>query len=65
AGATGGVYIAGGIAPKIISRLTDGRFMQAFLNKSKMKAYVAAIPVQVAMNPNVGLMGAVRVASRL
>ncbi len=65
AGATGGVYIAGGIAPKIISRLTDGRFMQAFLNKSKMKAYVAAIPVQVVMNPNVGLMGAVQVARQL
>ena len=65
AGATGGVYVAGGIAPKIISRLTDGRFMRAFLNKSKMKSYVEVIPVQVVMNPNVGLMGAVQVASRL
>lgn len=65
AGATGGVYIAGGIAPKIISRLTDGRFMQAFLNKSKMKAYVSAVPVQVVTNPNVGLFGAVLVANRM
>lgn len=65
AGATGGVYIAGGIAPKIISRLTDGRFMQAFLNKSKMQAYVSAIPVQVVTNPDVGLIGAVRAASRM
>ena len=65
AGATGGVYVAGGIAPKIISRLTDGRFMRAFLNKSKMKSYVEVIPVQVVMNPNVGLMGAVQMASWL
>lgn len=65
AGATGGVYIAGGIAPKILSRLTDGRFMQAFLSKGKMRPYVEAIPVQVVVNPHVGLIGAVRVASRL
>ncbi|MBI3778673.1 MAG: glucokinase [Gammaproteobacteria bacterium] len=65
AGATGGIYVAGGIAPKIISRLTDGRFMRAFRNKGKMSPYVTAIPVRVVLNPNVGLMGAVRVASRL
>jgi len=65
AGATGGVYIAGGIAPKILSRLTDGRFMQAFLNKGRMRPYVEAIPVQVVINPHVGLIGAVRAASRL
>ena len=64
-GATGGVYIAGGIAPKIISRLTDGRFMRAFLNKGKMNSYVAEIPVQVVTNPQVGLIGAALVATRL
>jgi glucokinase len=65
AGATGGVYIAGGIAPKILSRLTDGRFMRAFHSKGKMRSYVEAIPVQVAINPQVGLIGAVRAANRL
>lgn len=65
AGATGGVYIAGGIAPKIISRLTDGRFMRAFLNKGKMKPYVADLPVQVVTRPEVGLIGAVLAATRL
>ncbi|MCR4345644.1 MAG: glucokinase [Sulfuricaulis sp.] len=65
AGATGGVYIAGGIAPKIISRLTDGRFMRAFLNKGKMKKYVADIPVRVAIKPEVGLIGAVLAAMHL
>ena len=64
-GATGGIYIAGGIAPKIISRMTDGRFMRAFLNKGKMKKYVAAIPVQVVINSQVGLIGAVLAAARL
>lgn len=65
AGARGGVYVAGGIAPKIISRLTDGRFMRAFRSKGNMSHYVAAIPVRVVVNPNVGLMGAVRAAGRL
>ena len=65
AGTTGGVYIAGGIAPKIVSRLTDGRFLRAFRNKGKMSGYVEAIPVSVVMNPDVGLFGAARVASRL
>jgi glucokinase len=65
AGASGGVYIAGGIAPKIISRLADGRFLRAFLNKGNMSSYVRTIPVQVIMNPEVGLLGAVQVARRL
>lgn len=64
AGATGGVYIAGGIAPKIISRLTDGRFMRAFRNKGKMSPYVEAIPVQVVTKSEVGLVGAVLAAAR-
>lgn len=65
AGATGGVYIAGGIAPKIISRLIDGRFMQAFRSKGKMSPYVESIPVQVVTRPEVGLVGAVLAATRL
>ena len=65
AGATGGVYIAGGVAPKILSRCTDGRFMRAFCNKGKMTPYVAAIPVQVVTNPRVGLLGAALAASRM
>lgn len=65
AGASGGVYIAGGIAPKIIARLTDGRFMRAFCSKGKMTPYVAAIPVQVVTNPQAGLTGAALAASRM
>lgn len=65
AGATGGVYIAGGIAPKIISRLTDGRFMRVFRSKGKMSPYVETIPVQVVTRPEVGLIGAALAATRL
>lgn len=65
AGATSGVYIAGGIAPKILSRCTDGRFMRAFCNKGKMTPYVTAVPVQVVTNPQVGLIGAALAANRM
>lgn len=64
--ATGGVYVAGGIAPKIIDKLTDGTFMRAFLDKEeRMQPILNAIPVRVIINPNVGLLGSAIVASRL
>ncbi len=64
AGATGGVYLAGGIAPKIISRLRDILFLDAFRSKGNMSPYVENIPVRVVMNPKVGLIGAVAVAGQ-
>ncbi len=64
--AQGGVYIAGGIAPKIISKLQDGAFMHAFLDKyAPMQSLLEAMPVHVVMNEQVGLLGAAMVASRL
>ncbi len=65
AGARGGVYVAGGIAPKIIPRLTDGRFLRAFLGKGKMSPYVETIPVRVVTNAETGLIGAALAAARL
>jgi len=62
--ASGGVYIAGGIAPKIIERLEEGGFMRAFLNKGRFAGLLATIPVQVVTNPQVGLLGAEVVANR-
>lgn len=62
--ARGGVYVAGGIAPKIISLLRRGSFMQAFGNKGKMESLMETLPVQVVMNPEVGLRGAAIYASR-
>jgi glucokinase len=61
----GGVYISGGIAPKIASKLREGGFMRAFLQKEPFSALLAIIPVRVVMNPHVGLFGALLEAQRL
>ena len=63
--ATGGVYIAGGIAPKIISKLKDGAFLRAFNDKGRMSALVQAMPVHVIVNPKVGLIGAALAGARM
>jgi glucokinase len=56
--ATRGVFIGGGIAPKILPALTDGRFMRAFNDKGSMRALVERVPVRVILNPDAGLLGA-------
>lgn len=61
----GGVYIAGGIAAKINERMKAGGFMRAFLDKGVMAPVVAAMPVQVVLNTQLGLLGAALVGSRL
>jgi glucokinase len=61
--ATGGVFLAGGIAPKILSRLSGPLFMQAFLGKGRMQALLEAIPVHVITNEKTGLLGAARYAA--
>jgi glucokinase len=63
--ARGGVYIAGGIAPKIAPKLKEGAFMRAFNNKGRFSEVLATMPVQVVMNPQVGLYGALLEAARL
>ncbi|MEI8259725.1 MAG: glucokinase, partial [Deltaproteobacteria bacterium] len=60
--ARGGVYLAGGIAPKILSRLTDGRFRAAFVDKGRFRALMETIPVWVVTHPEVGLVGAASAA---
>jgi len=62
--ARGGVFVAGGIAPKIIEELRAGEFMRAFCDKGRYVALQSTIPVHVVMNPQVGLLGAAMVASR-
>jgi len=62
--ATGGVYIAGGIAAKNISKMQDSGFMAAFTNKGKMAALMNKLPVRVITNEHIGLMGAAMAASR-
>lgn len=65
AGATGGVYVAGGIAPRILPKLTDGHFMSAFCAKGRMRPLLESIPVRVVINPAVGLIGAAHCAVQL
>ena len=56
--ATAGVYIGGGIAPKILPALESGAFMEAFLAKEPMTDLLRTLPVTVIMNPAAGLLGA-------
>ncbi len=56
--ATGGVYIGGGIAPRIIWKLEDGTFMKAFRDKGRLSSIVERIPVKVIMNDHAALFGA-------
>ena len=56
--ATGGVYIGGGIAPKILPALRDGRFIDAFRAKAPLEDFLAVIPVLVILNDTAALLGA-------
>ncbi len=61
--ATGGLFLAGGISPKILSKLQGPAFMQAFLEKGRMRPLVESMPVCVVTNDKAGLLGAARCAS--
>jgi glucokinase len=56
--ATAGVYVGGGIAPKILPSLQSGGFLEAFLAKEPMADILATIPLSVILNPDAGLTGA-------
>jgi glucokinase len=60
--ATGGVYIGGGIAPKIIDRLKGPAFMLAFTAKGRLSPLLETIPVRVILNDRTALLGAGRCA---
>jgi glucokinase len=59
--ATGGLYIGGGIAPKILSKLRESNFMNAFGGKGRIGALLRSIPIKVIMNDKTALLGAARV----
>jgi glucokinase len=61
--ASGGVYIGGGIAPKIASSLANGAFLRAFVAKGRMQPLLEAMPVHVIMNAKTALLGAARYAA--
>ena len=60
----GGLYLGGGIAPKILQHLQQGAFLDAFFNKGRMRPLLAAMPVRVILNDRAALYGAALLASR-
>jgi glucokinase len=63
--ALGGVYIGGGIAPKIRGKLVEGGFVSAFRDKGRFAPLMESIPVRLALEPRAPLLGAAFVASRI
>ena len=61
-GARGGVYIAGGIAPRILPFLKASPFRERFERKGRFQPYMAAIPTKVILHSHAALLGAARVA---
>jgi glucokinase len=61
--ATGGIFLGGGISPKILPKLTGPLFMRAFLEKGRLRPLLESIPVQVVTNDKAGLLGAARCAA--
>lgn len=63
--ARGGVYVAGGIAPKLLPRLSAGGFLAAFNDKGAFAATARACPVHIVVNSDLPLLGAARFAAQL
>ncbi|MGC2047118.1 MAG: glucokinase, partial [Gallionella sp.] len=61
----GGMYLGGGIAPKILPLLQNGAFLDAFLNKGRMRRLLQAIPVKVILNDRSALFGPALRAAQL
>jgi len=62
--ATGGVYIGGGVAPKIMSALRQPAFIGAFNAKGRMRALMTSMPVRVILDDSAALIGIARYAQR-
>jgi glucokinase len=63
--ATGGVYITGGIAPKLLPKLTDGAFLRSYRDKGRLSSLVEKASVQVVLDQEVPLRGSAYVASTM
>ncbi len=57
---TGGIFICGIIAAKNLARMQDPAFMEAFLNKGRMRGLLEEMPVKVVLNDDCGIIGAAR-----
>jgi glucokinase len=60
-----GLYVGGGIAPKILDKLKDGTFMRAFVEKGRYTDFLSAVPVKVVLNEKAALRGAAYYAAFL
>jgi glucokinase len=56
--ATGGVFVGGGIAPKILPKLREGEFIRSFRDKGRLSPLLKQIPVRVILEPRAALIGA-------
>jgi len=63
--ATGGVYLGGGIPPKILPKLLEGRFLAGYLNKGRLTDVVKSTPVHVILDDTAALLGAASIAATL
>ena len=63
--AAGGVYVGGGMAPKLLPKLAEGGFIAAFLDKGRFRPYLEAVPVRVILDDKSALWGVARVAAGL
>lgn len=61
---TGGVYIGGGIAPKMIKKLQDGTFIRSFMDKGRFSSLLGRVPIWVILNEETSLLGAASFARR-
>ncbi|MBD1834394.1 glucokinase [Cyanobacteria bacterium FACHB-472] len=61
----GGLYVAGGIAAKILPLIKEGSFLHAFTHKGRVSPLLERVPVHIVLNPQVGLIGAAICAARL
>lgn len=59
---TAGIYIGGSIAAKVVPKMKEPAFMDAFLSKGRMRSLLEDIPVKIVLNDNAGLIGAARCA---
>jgi glucokinase len=63
--ATGGVFVAGGIAASLVPLLKKGPFLEAFRDKGRFRSLLEKVPVSVVLDSNIGLFGATRFAATL
>ena len=63
--AVGGIFVGGGIAPKIRPKLEDGSFVTALRDKGRLSGMMATIPVHLVLEPRTALLGAAAVARSL